>query len=219
MQQPLKDAELIIEEKFKTQKIQLFEVLLKLLPFYDWHEKLMLAAEESCGFKAHYHELLFPRGMEQIITEISAWQDNILIEELESLNINAMTNVRTKEKIAIAIYRRIILNSKLAHVKYISYFISTFNLKLAISLAWRTCNNIWLQAGDKSVDFNYYTKRSLLLSVYISSINFYISDESPEDNDTKKFINDALDFVTEVAKLKDKFKLPKITNIPFLRLL
>ena len=204
-----------IKQKFLAQKIQFFEAILDLLPFHDWNKKLMLAAEKKCQFSLGYYKLLFPRGLGEVISELSAWQDQEMIDDLTKLNIQG----RTKEKIAIAIYRRIILNSKISHIKYMSYFISTASIGLASSLAWQTCSKIWYIVGDKAVDFNYYTKRGLLLSVYASAITFYASDESAEDNETKQFINDSLDFITNLAKIKNIFKLPKIENIPFLRLL
>jgi hypothetical protein len=52
---------------------------------------------------------------------------------------------------------------------------------------------IWRYAGDKSDDFNYYSKRGLLLGVYTSTRLFYLSDDSKEFIKTKEFIATSLE--------------------------
>ena len=82
----------------------------------------------------------------------------------------------------------------------------------------QTCDLIWNYAGDKSTDFNYYTKRGLLLPVYLSAKAFYISDNSKGHEKTKKFIKNALDNIINIASFKNRINLPNIEDIPILRL-
>ena len=68
-------------------------------------------------------------------------------------------------------------------------------------LAWRTVDSIWTNiAMDKSTDFNYYTKRGLLLCVYNLASLYWISDESVDFADTKDFIVRRLDDTVTIGK-------------------
>ena len=45
---------------------------------------------------------------------------------------------------------------------------------------WQYADDSWFLAGDKSQDYNFYTKRSLFLYVYISTELFMLTDKSSE---------------------------------------
>ncbi|KAM3144084.1 Ubiquinone biosynthesis protein coq9 [Paramecium bursaria] len=47
-------------------------------------------------------------------------------------------------------------------------------------ILWQYADDSWFLAGDKSQDYNFYTKRSLFLYVYISTELFMLTDKSPE---------------------------------------
>ena len=92
------------------------------------------------------------------------------------------------------------------------------NIISGTEVACRSCDIIWKYAGDKSSDFNYYTKRGLLLSVYAAAQVFYFGDNSENHKDTKDFIKNALDNIINIASFKNNIKMPKIEDIPIARL-
>ena len=47
-------------------------------------------------------------------------------------------------------------------------------------ILWQYADDSWFLAGDKSQDYNFYTKRSLFLYVYISTELFMLTDKSSE---------------------------------------
>ena len=67
---------------------------------------------------------------------------------------------------------------------------------------FKIVDQIWFLAGDKSTDFNYYSKRSILFAIYYSSVMFLINN----DFDIKKTLN-FLD-----AKLQKVSKIPNIKS-------
>ena len=99
-----------------------------------------------------------------------------------------------------------------------SYFAIPTNLLSGNESACRSCDLIWKYAGDKSTDFNYYTKRGLLLPVYISAKAYYIADNSMDHEKTKEFIRNSLDNIINIASFKSKINMPKMEDIPILRL-
>ena len=76
------------------------------------------------------------------------------------------------------------------------------NLYKSQQLLWQTCDQIWYLAGDRSTDYNYYTKRSLLGYVYTSSVLYWLSDESADYLETKKFIRLKIQEVLKLGKWK-----------------
>ncbi|WP_341756279.1 MULTISPECIES: COQ9 family protein [unclassified Candidatus Tisiphia] len=111
------------------------------------------------------------------------------------------------------------LYSKLVHLRNRSYFTTPSNSIFATKIAFRTCDLIWRYAGDKSIDYNYYTKRGLLLSVYITSILYYIQDESENNVNTDQYITKSLsNIITMTSKCKNMLKLPNPVDIPIIRL-
>jgi len=91
------------------------------------------------------------------------------------------------------------------------YYISFTHIGEVPKSLWRSADRIWIAAGDKSVDMNYYSKRFLLASIYAMSVNRYIKD--PESIDS--YVPNALD---KLVKRMQKLKLPKLEDIPILRL-
>ena len=73
-------------------------------------------------------------------------------------------------------------------------------------ILYRVADNIWFLSGDKSLDFNYYSKRFILMNVYLFSYNFWLKDESNNLGDTKSFVEKQISNVLKFGTLKKKIK-------------
>ncbi|KJV70475.1 COQ9 family protein, partial [Orientia tsutsugamushi str. TA763] len=104
---------------------------------------------------------------------------------------------------------------KKLHQNYV--FFTLNNYSTAITNSWATCNKIWHYANDKSMDFNYYTKRALLMTAYLPSIAYYITDSSNDYHKTDYFITKVIEKILNAAKLKQKIKSIKLDDIPIVR--
>lgn len=204
----------IIEKKHQIAKQQFIKALQELLLFDRWSLKLLEDTSLHCGFVKDYHYILFPDGIREVMTLFEQYHD----QQMMRFEAQEGGQLRVREKIAILLSTRIKNMQKLVHIKNNAYFILPENMLFAIKLAWNSCDIIWHYVGDTSIDFNYYTKRGLLVSVYLSSILFYISDESENSIDTDEFIKNSLENVINIAKLKKLCRLPELSSIPILRL-
>ncbi|MCZ6901929.1 MAG: COQ9 family protein [Rickettsia endosymbiont of Ixodes persulcatus] len=199
-----------IQEEHHIKKLSFVQSLLELLPFNEWNNKLLEAAEEKCGFAKGYSLMLFPEGLSKIVGFFESYLDNILLESLSIIEEPA----KIREKISLAVKIRIKSVLPIIHGKNAAYF--ALNPIQGTQVAFRSCDAIWRYAGDKSLDFNYYTKRSLLLSVYVSSILFYIQDESENYIDTDKFIENSVENIVKTFSQIKKLLDP--SNIPIVRM-
>lgn len=202
-------------KKHEMSKISLFKELTKLLDNNAWSKAMISEAESNCKMNPGYYHIIFPSGESQILQELEDWQDNRMLEELDK----GKRPKKIREQIALALETRLMhIVSKNALMNISSALALPSNILIASESACYSCDLIWKYAGDKSTDFNYYTKRGLLLPVYLSARAFYIADNSNDHHDTKEFIKTALDNIINIASLKNRIHLPKMEDIPILRL-
>lgn len=199
----------------ETKKNALFNSISKLLNSMHWSITLINEAEKQNKLDTNYHKLLFPGGIVQVVQEFENWLDTEMLGTLNKLE----KPKKIREQIALALETRIInLVPKNVILKNSSFFLVPSNILAGNESACQTCDLIWKYAGDKSTDFNYYTKRGLLLPVYLSAKAFYVADNSKDHEKTKEFIKNALDNIINIASFKNRVNLPKMEDIPILRL-
>lgn len=205
-----------IAKKHKEARNNFFNQLSFLISTAQWNKNLYKEIETKCNFPQNYHYILFPGGGSQIIEEFESWQDQKMLELL----LTEDQNLKIREKIAKALEIRIMgIVPKAAILEQNALFLIPGNILSGAKCYSKTCDLIWSYAGDKSEDFNYYSKRGLLLCVYTSSRLFYLSDNSKDFIKTKKFIATSIEKIINIAKIKDKIKLPSVEDVPILRLM
>ncbi|XVN42449.1 MAG: COQ9 family protein [Candidatus Rickettsia vulgarisii] len=204
------------EKKYHNLKLQFIEAISDLLAFDEWDNKLLEEAEKRCGFAKGYSSIIFPNGLPEIIDFLEDQCDQKMLKLLAKQAIP--DKIRDRIDLALKIRIKDCI-SRLALLQNSCYFANPVNNLQAMKIAWRTCDLIWRYAGDKSIDYNYYTKRSLLLSVYTTSIIYYIQDDSENNIETDKYITNSLSgIITIFSKCKNIFKLPQLVDIPIIRL-
>jgi len=68
-------------------------------------------------------------------------------------------------------------------------------------------NIIWIMVNDKSIDFNYYTKRFSLISVYLKILCAILLKEKFKKEDIQKEVIKTLEQLKQITKLKPKFSI------------
>ena len=198
-----------------VRKDRFLSAVPEVLCSYNWSEQMLSIVNESCGFKKGYYHILFPEEITEVIAEYENWQN----QQMLAIAGKEKNLKKVREKIARALEIRITgIMPKQAALNHSSYFLLPANIFSGLEYAVITCDRIWRFAGDKSTDFNYYTKRGLLLPVYLAAQTYYFADKSEGHVDTKEFIKSSLDNIINIANLKNQINLPKMEDIPILRL-
>src|SRR5207237_5669709 len=98
--------------------------------------------------------------------------------------------LKTREKVALAV--RLRLSANTAHREAIRRALTILalpvNAPLATRLLYRTVDAVWYATGDRSTDYNFYTKRMLLAGVYGTTLLYWINDKSPDSTETSPFL-------------------------------
>ena len=186
----------LIEEEKKL----ILNNFLKNAAFDGWTDENLLKSTEISGFEPEYALLVFSGGLEEI-TQYFHLSLNKSIEE-EFLSNNSFTKIHEK----------IIFAMELKFAKYdfhkeamrclMKYNLKPQNILSAKSRLWETCDVIWRLAGDKSTDFNYYSKRSILAALYSSSFIYFMNDDSEGYSETKVFIRNRIKNALTFGKWK-----------------
>jgi ubiquinone biosynthesis protein COQ9 len=81
------------------------------------------------------------------------------------------------------------------------------NARLAAACTARTVDAIWHAAGDRSTDFNWYTKRIILGAVYGATLLYWLRDSSEDDTDTLAFLDRRLAGVGQIGSLRRRAEM------------
>ena len=176
--------------------------------------KTLEITSKNCGFDQHYHKLLFQGGVIELLSFLSKFHNKIMLSKLYELD----TPQKITKRISLATKISIKLMDKIILQKIVHFYMNPLYLKSAIKQSFNSCDAIWRYAGDRSIDYNFYTKRTLLLSVYLPSLMHYLGDESLNYEKTDLFIDSSLEKIVKLATLKARIKFPKIEDIPILRM-
>ena len=65
-------------------------------------------------------------------------------------------------------------------------------------------DEVWFVSGDSSTDFNYYTKRFILMNIYVSTFLYFLRDSSEDFSKTENLLDKQIKAVLKFGKLKSK---------------
>ncbi|NBU54214.1 MAG: hypothetical protein EBS45_02210, partial [Proteobacteria bacterium] len=109
------------------------------------------------------------------------------------------------EKISFLLNKRFQIEKKNKDLikKIFIHLIKDNNLNKIINYIYSVADSMWKYSNDRSVDFNYYTKRLILSSVYLKILilSFY------KDNFTQKNLEDEIKKSLEHVNLISQFKI------------
>jgi len=93
------------------------------------------------------------------------------------------------------------------------------NAARALRLAWQSADAMWRLAGDTATDYNHYTKRVTLGTIYAATLAVYAHDESEGFAETRAFLDRRIAGVMKFEKAKARILGPRDETISLTRLL
>ena len=76
------------------------------------------------------------------------------------------------------------------------------NARSALKASWHSADVMWRLAGDTATDYNHYTKRAILGSIYAATLAVFVNDESEGKAETRAFLDRRIDGVMRFEKAK-----------------
>jgi ubiquinone biosynthesis protein COQ9 len=167
---------------------RLIDALVRHVPFDGWGNTALMVAARELGLDPALARNAFPGNGPEMVEFHSQLADRRMVEAFEQTD---KTGLKLREKVALAIRLRLAAN--VAHREAIRRAIALLalptNAGLAARCLYRTVDAIWYALGDRSTDYNFYTKRGLLAGVYSTTLLHWLNDKSADCADTWSFLD------------------------------
>jgi ubiquinone biosynthesis protein COQ9 len=196
-----------VAEGFKDYTLdELRPILAAELPahaaFDGWSDKAVTNAAFTLGVDPAIAALVFADKTMMIDAWLSAVDSamtvNLPPETLASMKIRTRITALVEARLAYVAPNREALRRALAILAMPQ------NLALATRLGWRAADTIWRAAGDTATDYNHYSKRAILSSVYAATLAVFIDDESEGHSETRAFLARRIEGIMAFEKIKSK---------------
>lgn len=180
---------------------RLVDAVLMHVPFDGWSKAALKRAAEDCDVDWKTADALFPAGARDLVNWHSRLADRRMLASLEDSPLEEM---RIRDCIAFAVMTRFEMNApdREAIRSALSFLALPQNAPLAAELLYRTVDDIWFACGDRSTDWNFYSKRGLLAGVYSSTLMVWLNDESEDFETTRAFLDRRIGNVMAIPKIK-----------------
>ena len=193
-----------------AQRDAVIRAALPHVPFDGWTRNVLATAAENAGLGADAAGRVFPGGVKDAVAHFMEMADRLMLADLEKLDLAAMkVRVRVGTAVKVRLERWTPHREAVRRALALSPRPSFAGGSLR---GWyKTVDAIWRAAGDKSTDFNFYTKRGLLAAVYGATVLFWLDDRSEHCAATWAFLDRRIDEVMQfpqwrvrvTARLKD----------------
>ena len=192
-------------------KINRNKILLRLLKniteYDDLDDALLSTLSQLRINQDKFYEIkqdLLPKGISSLMKELNLIINQIIDKEQKP---SKFKNYKINEKIKYFVIRRLMVFQNLVDKR--KFFKKILKPNLIVSsnkTLFKIADEIWFLAGDKSTDYNYYTKRIILMNIYAITFSFFVFDNSKDLERTKKFLDKEISAVLKFGNLKNKLK-------------
>ena len=193
-----------------AETAKLLDALLPNTGFDGWTATALRQALTSLGRDPGEAKLLFASDTD-MIEAYFALADQRMIEAAQG--IEGGLTARVRQTVTLR------LEQMAGDKEAIRRAISRLSLpgqapRLARIIAAAT-DSIWFAAGDISADFSWYTKRLSLGSIWLATLLFWLSDDSPEAEATLAFLNRRLEGAGRIGKFRAQATARLASLLPF----
>lgn len=175
--------------------------------FDGWTEKAVRHAAEAVGADPDVALLAWPGGAMDMIEGWAAAIDAAMERDIAPGTLAAMP---IRERIRRLVQYRLDASGteEEALRRALAIMAMPQNAARAARLGWRSADAMWRLAGDTATDYNHYTKRAILGSIYAATLAVFVGDESEGKVDTRAFLDRRIEGVMKFEKAKARLLDP-----------
>jgi ubiquinone biosynthesis protein COQ9 len=184
---------------------ELRPVLARELPndasFDGWSAKAVAASAQRLGVNPAVAALAFPAGA---VDMIGAWFETIDADMRAACPAEKVATLKIRERITMLVEARLSLLAphREALRRAQAILARPRNGPMALKLGWHAADAMWHAAGDTATDYNHYTKRAILGSVYAATLLVFVNDDSDDHGDTRAFLGRRIEGIMRFEKTK-----------------
>lgn len=169
--------------------------------FDGWSDAALLYAAEAAGADPDVARLAYPGGAMDMI---DAWVETIDRAMEQSLPADKLAEMKIRERIRTLVQFRLDAAGGLEEAlrRALAVMAMPQNAPRALRIGWRSADIMWRLAGDTATDYNHYTKRAILASIYAATLAVFVEDRSEDKAETRAFLERRIEGVMRFEKAK-----------------
>lgn len=189
-------------------RVQLAPHIADAAVFDGWTASALDEAARAVGVDADVARLAFKGGAMEMI---GAWIDSIDAAMAEALPAEVLANAKIRGRIRALVQFRLdaVAGREEALRRAVAVMAMPANVPAALKTGWHSADIMWRLAGDTATDWNHYSKRAILASLYGATLAVFLDDSSESKAETRAFLDRRIDGVMQFETLKRKWLQPK----------
>lgn len=204
----------MIDETLDELRPRLVAAMIPHVAFDGWTNASVVAGAADAGIDRDIASLVFPRGAAQMVV---AYTD--LANARMTAAIAALPPMKVRERITSAVRLRFEQAEGEREVVRRAVAVFALHPMLASRTTWRTADAIWRACGDTATDFNHYTKRAILGTVYAATLFYWLGDESDGRAETWDFLDRRIAGIMAFEKTKARITTATVNRPSLAQLL
>lgn len=191
-----------------TNKDEILAKSLELANDFGWNERMLRHVASDLAVNSQEITRHFPNGCD----DLRGYYIESSIEKLSKSTINneEFSSFRSHEKLRESIIK--LLDEQMPHKSAIKRLLASYLLSMNFPAMFRdsftVINELWYIAGDKSLDWNFYSKRALLTPIFLYTLNYWlyqdIEDSVVANNKLRDIIDKQFSIIMKFGKVKSK---------------
>lgn len=206
------------DETLDALRLRLAPAIAEAAAFDGWKPAAVAAAAAMEGVDPALAAFAFQDGPMQMI---SAWIARIDADMAVALPSTQLGNLPIRERIRRLVQFRLdaLVGKEEALRRALAIMAMPQNVATATRLGWSSADAMWRLAGDTATDYNHYTKRLTLGSIYAATLAYFAQDTSDGHEDTRTFLDRRIENVMQFEKTKAKLLRPREETFSLTRML
>ena len=173
--------------------------------FDGWSEKAVETSAAQLGIDPALARLAFPKDQAGMIDAYIAGVDAAMVAHFTPEVIAAL---KIRERIRELVWFRLqaMAPAREAVRSGLAILAMPHNAIRGLAIGWRSADLMWRLAGDRSTDFNHYTKRLTLSALYAATLLAWLDDQSEGWMETSAFLDRRIGDVMRFEKWKAEWR-------------
>lgn len=172
--------------------------------FDGWSDTAVDEAARGHGVDPAVARLAYPGGAMDLI---AAWIGSIDAAMQAALPATTLGALPVRERIRSLVQFRLdaMAGREEALRRAHAIMAMPHNAPRSLEIGWRSADLMWRLAGDVASDYNHYTKRMILGSIYAATLAVFVGDTSEDKAETRAFLDRRIEGVMKFEKAKAKW--------------
>ena len=176
--------------------------------FDGWSDAALEMAADQLGADIDVARLAFKGGA---IDMVFAWIEAVDLAMAAAFPDDVIGKMKIRERIRSLVQLRLdaVAGQEEALRRALAIMAMPQNAPASAKRGWQTADLMWRLAGDTATDYNHYTKRAILASIYGATLAVFVEDESEGKAETRAFLDRRIEGVMKFEKVKAKWLNPE----------